>query len=158
MIYNLNNYNLEWNQYDWNLFQIQIQLLKTIYTNFSLISYFSFSTFKMKKKIYKENILVNTIQRAKYVERDNIVFLWSWIKKIRIKRRKWEYKFENALINQRMQLFANGLGLTENTPSLSGNGYARSRTILQSDVAHTWTKYISAFYNATRFPWISFTI
>lgn len=130
MIYNLNNYNLEWNQYDWNLFQIQIQLLKTIYTNFSLISYFSFSTFKMKKKIYKENILVNTIQRAKYVERDNIVFLWSWIKKIRIKRRKWEYKFENALINQRMQLFANGLGLTENTPSLSGNGYARSRTIL----------------------------
>lgn len=130
MIYNLNNYNLEWNQYDWNLFQIQIQLLQTIYTNFSLISYFSFSTFKMKKKIYKENILVNTIQRAKYVERDNIVFLWSWIKKIRIKRRKWEYKFENALINQRMQLFANGLGLTENTPSLSGNGYARSRTIL----------------------------
>lgn len=28
MIYNLNNYNLEWNQHDWNLFQIQIQLLE----------------------------------------------------------------------------------------------------------------------------------
>lgn len=140
-----------------------IENISTFYVNFSVNFYFqdiyiSFSIFKMKM-IYKPRAI--KFQRANTWKKITSWYFFSVklnkentykMQKVRIQVWKYFNKPKNAIICEWAR------GLAENTRSLSGNGYARSRTILHSDVAHTWTKYVSAFYNATRFPWISFTV